>query len=121
MLACLTPLYDVERFGIINTAIPKRADIFVVTGSVNEQNREVIRNIYSTIPEPKVVAAFGICACSGGIFRECYNVDGGMDKVIPVDVYIPGCPVRPEQIIDGVVKALGVLEEKRAKMKEAKP
>jgi len=121
VLACLTPLYDVERFGIINTGNPKHADIFVVTGSVNEQNREVIRNIYNQIPEPKVVAALGICACSGGIFRECYNVEGGMDRVIPVDVYIPGCPVRPEQIIDGVVKALGVLEEKRAKMKEAKP
>jgi ech hydrogenase subunit C len=121
VLACLTPLYDVERFGIINTGNPKHADIFVVTGSVNEQNREVIRNIYNQIPEPKVVAALGICATSGGVFRECYNVEGGMDKVIPVDVYIPGCPVRPEQIIDGVVKALGVLEEKRAKMKEAKP
>lgn len=121
VLACLTPLYDVERFGIINTGNPKHADLFVVTGSVNEQNREVIRNIYDQIPEPKVVAALGICACSGGIFRECYNVEGGMDKVIPVDVYIPGCPVRPEQIIDGVVKALGVLEEKRARMKAGLP
>ncbi len=121
VLACLTPLYDVERFGIINTGNPKHADIFVVTGSVNEQNREVIRNIYEQMPEPKVVAALGICACSGGIFRECYNVEGGMDKVIPVDVYVPGCPARPEQIIDGVVKALGVLEEKRARMKAGEP
>ena len=117
VLACLTPLYDVERFGIINTGNPKHADILVVTGSVNEQNREVVRNIYEQMPQPKVVAALGICACSGGIFRECYNVEGGMDRVIPVDVYVPGCPVRPEQIIDGVVKALGVLEEKRARMK----
>jgi ech hydrogenase subunit C len=121
VLACLTPLYDVERFGIINTGNPKHADIFVVTGSVNEQNREVIRNIYEQMPQPKVVAALGICACSGGVFRECYNVMGGMDKVIPVDVYVPGCPVRPEQIIDGVVKALGVLEEKRARMKAGEP
>ncbi|HIH03254.1 MAG TPA: NADH-quinone oxidoreductase subunit B family protein [Methanoregulaceae archaeon] len=121
VLACLTPLYDVERFGIINTGNPKHADIFVVTGSVNEQNREVIRNIYEQMPQPKVVAALGICACSGGVFRECYNVMGGMDKVIPVDVYVPGCPVRPEQIIDGVVKALGVLEEKRARMKAGAP
>ena len=121
VLACLTPLYDVERFGIINTGNPKHADIFVVTGSVNEQNREVIRNIYEQMPQPKVVAALGICACSGGVFRECYNVDGGIDKVIPVDVYIPGCPVRPEQIIDGVVAALGVLEEKRARMKAGEP
>ena len=121
VLACLTPLYDVERFGIINTGNPKHADIFVVTGSVNEQNREVIRNIYEQMPQPKVVAALGICACSGGVFRECYNVDGGIDQVIPVDVYVPGCPVRPEQIIDGVVKALGVLEEKRARMKAREP
>lgn len=121
VLACLTPLYDVERFGIINTGNPKHADIFVVTGSVNEQNREVIRNIYEQMPQPKVVAALGICACSGGVFRECYNVEGGMDRVIPVDVYVPGCPVRPEQIIDGVVKALGVLEEKRARMKAGAP
>ncbi len=121
VLACLTPLYDVERFGIINTGNPKHADILVVTGSVNEQNREVVRNIYDQMPQPKVVAALGICACSGGVFRECYNVEGGMDKVIPVDVYVPGCPVRPEQIIDGVVKALGVLEEKRARMKAGEP
>lgn len=121
VLASLTPLYDVERFGIINTGNPKHADIFVVTGSVNEQNREVVRNIYEQMPQPKVVAALGICACSGGVFRECYNVEGGMDKVIPVDVYIPGCPVRPEQIIDGVVAALGVLEEKRARMKAGSP
>lgn len=121
VLACLTPLYDVERFGIINTGNPKHADIFVVTGSVNEQNREVIRNIYEQMPQPKVVAALGICACSGGVFRECYNVEGGMETVIPVDVFVPGCPVRPEQIIDGVVKALGVLEEKRARMKAGEP
>ncbi len=117
VLACLTPLYDIERFGIINMGNPKHADILLVTGAVNEQNRQVIRNIYDQMPEPKAVAAIGICACSGGIFRECYNVDGGIDKVIPVDVYVPGCPVRPEQIIDGVVQALGVLEEKRARMK----
>lgn len=121
VLACLTPLYDVERFGIINTGNPKHADILVVTGSVNEQNRQVIRNIYDQMPEPKVVAALGICACSGGVFRECYNVEGGIDQVIPVDVYVPGCPVRPEQIIDGVVRALGVLEEKRARMKSGEP
>ncbi|HOT95233.1 MAG TPA: NADH-quinone oxidoreductase subunit B family protein [Methanoregulaceae archaeon] len=121
VLACLTPLYDVERFGIINTGNPKHADILVVTGSVNEQSRQVIRNIYDQMPEPKVVVAFGICACSGGVFRECYNVDGGIDQVIPVDVYVPGCPVRPEQIIDGVVRALGVLEEKRARMKSGEP
>src|SRR4030042_1824627 len=113
VLASLTPMYDVERFGIINTGNPKHADIFVVTGSVNDQNREVIRNIYNQMPNPKVVVAGGICAASGGVFRECYNVAGGVDKLIPVDVYVPGCAARPESIIDGIVTAWGILEEKR--------
>ena len=106
VLACLTPLYDVERFGIVNTGNPKHADIFLITGGINAQNREVVENLYSQMPEPKVVIAVGICACSGGIFHDCYNVIGGVDKVIPVDVYVPGCPARPEAIIDGVVAAL---------------
>ena len=114
VLACLTPMYDVERFGIINTGNPKHADVFVVTGSVNEQNRDIIRNLYDQIPNPKVVVAVGICACSGGVFRECYNVAGGIDKLIPVDVYVPGCAARPEAIIDGIVTALGILEKKRS-------
>lgn len=116
VLACLTPLYDVERFGIINTGNPKHADVFVITGSINELNRPVVKNIYDQMPDPKVVVAVGICACSGGVFAECYNVAGGVDQVIPVDVYVPGCAARPESIIDGIVKALGILEEKRAKM-----
>ncbi len=112
VLACLMPRFDVERFGIINTGNPKHADIFLVTGSVNVQNVSVVRNIYAQMPDPKVVVAIGICACSGGIFRECYNVMGGVDSVIPVDVYVPGCAARPEAIIDGVVRALDVLELK---------
>jgi len=117
VLACLTPVYDVERFGIINTGNPKHADILVITGSVNEQNKEVIQNIYAQMPDPKAVVAIGACASSGGIFSECYNVGGGVDSVLPVDVYVPGCAARPEAIIDGVVKALGVLTEKRRKFK----
>jgi len=117
VLASLTPVYDVERLGIVNTGNPKHADIFLVTGSVNEQNKDVLQNIYSQMPDPKVVVALGICAASGGIFRECYNVSGGVDKLIPVDVYVPGCAVRPEAIIDGIVQAIGVLEAKRAKLK----
>ena len=119
VLACLTPMYDVERFGIINTGNPKHADIFLVTGSVNEQNKDVVKQIYEQMPEPKVVVAVGICACSAGVFAECYNVQGGVDQVIPVDVYVPGCAARPEAIIDGVVKGLGVLAEKREAMKNA--
>lgn len=115
VLACLTPIYDAERFGIINTGNPKHADIFLVTGGVNEQNRHVVKRIYDQMAEPKVVVAIGICACSGGIFAECYNILGGVDTVIPVDVYVPGCAARPEAIIDGIVEGLGVLAEKQAK------
>lgn len=116
VLACLTPLYDVERFGIINTGNPKHADIFLITGSINEQNIPIVKNLYDQMPDPKVVAAIGICAVSGGIFRECYNVKGGVDTVIPVDIYIPGCAVKPEAIIDGVVQALAVLDKKAEAM-----
>ncbi len=119
VLACLTPMYDVERFGIINAGNPKHADILVITGAINEQNIEVVKNLYNQMPEPKAVIAVGICATSGCVFRECYNVMGGIDKVIPVDVYVPGCAARPESIIDGVVTALGILEKKKEEHKKA--
>jgi len=86
----------------------------LVTGAVNEQSKVVIRNLYRQLPEPKVVVAIGACAATGGIFRECYNISGGVDAVVPVDVFVPGCAARPEAIIDGVVKGLAVMEEKRA-------
>ena len=120
VVASLTPLYDVERLGVINTGNPKHADIFLVTGSVNAQNIKVIRTLYEQMPEPKVVAAVGICATSGCVFRECYNVMGGVDTVLPVDLYVPGCAARPESIIDGIVQAVAVLEKKRAFMRSAR-
>jgi ech hydrogenase subunit C len=115
VLACLTPLYDVERFGVINTGNPKHADILLITGSVNERNVEIVRNLYRQMPDPKVVVAVGACACSGGIFARAYNIRGGIDQVIPVDVYVPGCAARPESIIDGVVAGIAALEDKRKK------
>jgi len=120
ILACLTPLYDVERLGIINAGNPKHADILIVSGSANYRNARVLENIYNEIPNPKAVIAIGACGCSGGIFKDCYNVLGGIDNVIPVDVYVPGCSPKPEAIIDGVVLALEKLEEKRIHMKEEK-
>lgn len=107
VLACLTPLYDVERFGIINIGDPKHADVLLVTGTVNHRNKHVLKNIYDQMPSPKAVIAMGACGLSGGVFRDAYNVVGGVDKVIPVDVYVRGCPPKPEAIIDGVVLALG--------------
>jgi ech hydrogenase subunit C len=113
VLACLTPLYDVERFGVVNTGNPKHADILLVTGSVNARNADVVRNLYRQMPEPKVVVAVGACACTGGVFARAYNVAGGVDKVIPVDAYVAGCAARPETIIDGVVRGIEILERKR--------
>ena len=109
-LACLTPMYDVERFGIINVGNPRHADVLVVTGTVNPRNAEILKNIYSQMPSPKLVIAVGACGCSGGVFREAPNVLGGVDKVIPVDVYVPGCPAKPEAIMDAVVAGLGKLK-----------
>ena len=109
VLAALTPKFDVERFGIVNIGDPKQADVMVVTGPANRRNQRVLRNLYEQIPEPKLVIAVGTCACSGGIFHNCPNILGGVDKVVPVDVYVPGCAARPEQIIDGVVLAINKL------------
>jgi ech hydrogenase subunit C len=112
ILACLCPKYDVERFGMINTGNPKQSDVLLITGPVTKRSREKLVEIYNQMPEPKVVIACGSCASTGGVFREMYNIEGGVDQYIPVDVYVAGCACRPEQIIDGVVTALGILEQK---------
>lgn len=117
VLAALTPMYDAERFGVINMGNPKHADILVVTGSVNYRNIKVLRNIYSQMPSPKAVVAVGACACSGGIFQEAYNILGGIDKAVPVDVYVPGCSIKPEAVLDGVVKATSVLNDPAAQQR----
>lgn len=112
VLACLTPLYDLERFGVINTGDPRQADILLITGGVNYLNEPVVRQIYEQMPTPKVVVAIGICACNGGVFKECYNIKGGIDTTIPVDIYVPGCAARPESIIDGAVQAIELLQKR---------
>jgi ech hydrogenase subunit C len=121
IIACLTPLYDVERFGMINVGNPKHADILLVTGAVNRRNARVLRNLYEQMPDPKIVVCVGTCGSTGGVFHNCYNILGGVDKVIPVDVYVPGCAARPEAIIDGVVMALGKLAEKKRPAEEKQP
>lgn len=111
ILATLTPRYDVERFGIKLEGSPRHADVLVVTGPVTRQARERLIRIYEQMPEPKFVVAVGSCALTGGVFQGCYNVCNGVDNVIPVDLYIPGCPPRPEAIIDGFVKLLTALKQ----------
>lgn len=109
IINALTPKFDVERFGILLEGSPRHADILTVTGMVNRQSAPRLRRIYEQTPLPKAVIAVGTCATSGGIFKNSYNFAGPVDKVIPVDVYVTGCPPRPQEIIDGVVKALAVL------------
>ncbi len=89
---------------------PRHADVLVVTGPVTKQCASRLKMIYKQIPDPKFVVAVGACACSGGIFQECYNISGRLDAIIPVDVYIPGCPPKPEAIVQGVAKLLGKLK-----------
>ncbi len=112
ILATLSPKYDVERFGIINKGNPKQADILLVTGPVTKRSRERLVQLYTQIPEPKVVISVGACTNSGGVFRDMYNQECGVDRYIPVDVYVAGCAARPEQVIEGVAKALEILEQK---------
>lgn len=112
ILAALSPRYDLERFGVINTGNPKQTDIFLVTGPVTYRSRERIVELYAQIPQPKVVVAVGACASTGGVFRDMYNVENGVDTYIPVDVYVAGCASSPQQIIDGLAKALEILEQK---------
>ena len=112
ILAALSPKYDLERFGVLNTGNPKQSDIFLVTGPVTYRSRERLIELYNQMPEPKVVISVGSCTCTGGVFRGMYNVEDGIDRYIPVDVYIPGCASSPELIIDGLIKGLEILENK---------
>jgi len=112
ILATLTPRYDIERFGIKLQGSPRHADVLICTGPVTRQSRERLLRIYEQMPDPKFVVAVGTCGISGGAFRGCYNIMGGIDEVIPVNVYVPGCPPRPEAIIYGVVQLLQSLQGK---------
>lgn len=110
ILAALTPRFDLERFGILLRSTPRHADVLVCSGPVTRQARDRLVRIYEQLPEPKFVVSVGTCSCSGGVFSGCYNMMGGVNEVIPVSAFVPGCPARPEAIIDGVVKLLGSLQ-----------
>jgi NADH-quinone oxidoreductase B subunit len=110
IIASLTPQYDLERFGIVLKATPRHADVLVCSGPVTRQVKDRLIRIYEQMAEPKFVIAIGTCACSGGVFKGCYNVMEGIDAVLPVAAYVPGCPASPSAIINGVVRLLGSLE-----------
>ncbi len=114
VLASITPLYDPERFGVKLAPSIRHGDILVVTGAVTKKAAERLKRLYEQMACPKFVIAVGACACSGGVFAKSYSVLGGADKVVPVDVYVPGCPPRPEAILDGIIKLLNMIAEGRA-------
>jgi len=113
LTALLNPVYDVRRLGIDFVASPRHADGVVVTGPVTRNLEPAVRRTFEAVPDPRVVIAVGACAASGGIVGEGYASAGGVDRVLPVDVYIPGCPPRPEAIIFGILLAIGRLDARR--------
>jgi Ni,Fe-hydrogenase III small subunit/formate hydrogenlyase subunit 6/NADH:ubiquinone oxidoreductase subunit I len=109
--ATTNPLFDLERFGIHFVASPRHADVLLVTGPVTRNMEIALLRTYEATPDPRVVVAVGACGCSGGLFGEgTYASVGGVDRVLPVDVYIPGCPPRPQAILNGLLVAMGVKE-----------
>jgi hypothetical protein len=112
IFAAITPIFDAERFGIKVVPSPRHADILLYTGAVTRAMRMPALRAYEAAPEPKIVVSYGACGCSGGIFHDLYCVWGGTDKIIPVDVYIPGCPPTPPATIYGFALALGLLGQK---------
>jgi len=107
-VASLTPRYDLERLGVQLVPSPRHADVLVVTGPVTALSASSLKTVYDQMPEPKIVIALGTCACTGGIFSNCYNVIGGADKVVPVDVKIPGCPANPGALLSYLSRLRGV-------------
>ena len=106
-----SPVYDIERFGIHFVASPRQADMLLVTGPVSRNMELALRKTYEATPEPRLVVAVGACGCSGGIFGQNYATLGGVDKVIPVDVYVPGCPPNPHALLHGILTAVGKLAQ----------
>ena len=119
VLDALTPYFDVERFGMRLVGSPRHADVLLVCGPVTRPMLKPLRELYDAVPDPKIVIAIGACAVGGGPWFDTYNVVGGVDKVIPVDMYVPGCPARPEAILHGVAQLLELANKKVAPQHDA--
>src|ERR1700733_12053337 len=119
-MATMSPHYDLARFGAERLSFsPRQADLLMVMGTISKKMGPVLRQVYIQMAEPRWVLSMGACACSGGIF-DTYSVLQGIDRVIPVDVYVPGCPPRPEQVLDGIIK-IQELIQKESIRRRSKP
>jgi membrane-bound hydrogenase subunit mbhJ len=121
LITCLTPRYDVEQAGIKLEGSPRHADVLCVTGPITRTTCEALETIYAQMPEPKVVVAIGSCAASCNVFKGSPVIEGPLDRIIPVNVYVPGCPPRPHSIIAGIAGAIGMLPERREACTEVAP
>ncbi len=110
ILDLFTPRYDVERFGIKLVGSPRHADVLVVTGPITKKSLPRVLRVYEQMPDPKYVVVVGTCGSTGGLFQGSYNTMGSVDKVLPVDAYVIGCPAKPEAIIDAFVKLIEKIE-----------
>jgi Ni,Fe-hydrogenase III small subunit len=113
IIDCLTPRFDVERFGIVLVGSIKHADVLLCTGSANRQTIPRIKKLYEQMPKPGFVVALGACGSSRGLFKDSYNTGKPLDEIIPVDAYIPGCPPKPEAVIGGIVKLIQKINAKK--------
>lgn len=110
-----SPVYDIERFGIHFVASPRHADMLLVTGPVTRNMELALKKTYDAMPSPRLVVAVGACGCSGGAFGRNYATCGGVDRILPVDVYIPGCPPNPHALLHGILIAIGRWKERPKK------
>jgi ech hydrogenase subunit C len=110
--ALMSPRYDMERFGAVSKANPRHTDILIISGAVTRKIKPMLKRIYEQTPEPKAVMAVGSCAITKGVFHDSYNIVGPVDRIMPVDVYVPGCPPKPDAILGGFLKVVEKFRQK---------